>query len=499
MQGTVMVGKIHKWAGLVAALWLAVLAVTGLMQLHRQEWSWLWTSGPALDESIVSDDDKQLWRHHQVDPRNPRMRVASGAAGAWLSRDGGKQWQRLAFGTHLQRNVLALETTDVDGRWTVYAGTNDGVWRMDAAGSRMLPAGLQGQAVGSLSTEGQRLLAEVDGSRLYLGVQGGNAVAWSAVALGPLGHVSPAAVDLGRFLQDIHVGRGLFGERVDHVLWTVSAVGLLLLCLTGVLYWASLRWQTQSRKRPKEKRPTPQALRRAQDILRWTFRGHAMVIGIALALPLLIIFLTGLYQDHRTDLQMRFRQIQVPSALLPPSYRGSDWHGQIGNVGLGRDDAGEFMAIGNRRGVFISRDAGATWQRDKGFMGPAMRMRSVGGELFVPGRMMRRVQVRRDGHWQVLQVPPPVVMANELSAGPGGMLWWQRGGKIFRTTVDGEARGVMPHSPPRIGYLPWGSFFTELHKGALFSSKWKWVNDLFALMGIALVITGFLRWLKRRW
>ena len=80
-----------------------------------------------------------------------------------------------------------------------------------------------------------------------------------------------------------------------------------------------------------------------------------------------------------------------------------------------------------------------------------------------------------------------------------GMLWWQRGGKIFRTTVDGEARGVMPHSPPRIGYLPWGSFFTELHKGALFSSKWKWVNDLFALMGIALVITGFLRWLKRRW
>ena len=30
--------KIHKYAGLVAALWMAVLAVTGMMQLNRQGW-----------------------------------------------------------------------------------------------------------------------------------------------------------------------------------------------------------------------------------------------------------------------------------------------------------------------------------------------------------------------------------------------------------------------------------------------------------------------------
>jgi hypothetical protein len=196
---------------------------------------------------------------------------------------------------------------------------------------------------------------------------------------------------------------------------------------------------------------------------------------------------------------MAFNQIGVPSFLLTPSYRGSGWMGQLNNVALASDDLGPFIAIGNRRGMFVSRDLGASWQREASFVGPAMRLRKIDDALYVPGRMVRRVQVRREGEWTELKVPPPVVMINEMSAGPRGTIWWTRGEEGFRTNSDGQMRGKFEHAPPKLGYLPWASFATELHKGALISSQWKWVNDIVALLGILLVITGFMRWRKRKW
>src|SRR5690606_26243476 len=115
---------------------------------------------------------------------------------------------------------------------------------------------------------------------------------------------------------------------------------------------------------------------------------------------------------------------------------------------------GELLAIANRRGMFISRDDGRSWTREDSFKGPAMRLRKIAGHLYVPGRMMRRVQVRRDGVWQTLDVPPAVVFVNEMSAAPDGMIWWTRGDTIFRTSADGQIRGKMAHQAPALGYLP---------------------------------------------
>jgi hypothetical protein len=169
------------------------------------------------------------------------------------------------------------------------------------------------------------------------------------------------------------------------------------------------------------------------------------------------------------------------------------------NVALAKDGGGELLAIGNRRGMFVSRDMGQSWSHEAGFKGPAMRMRKIGGTLYVPGRMMRRVQVRRDDGWQTLDVPKMVVMINEMSAGPDGSIWWTRDRNVFKTTLAGQMRGKMLHNPPKLGYLPWASFAAELHEGSLISKQWKWINDLFALLGITLVVTGFLRWRKRKW
>jgi hypothetical protein len=492
--------KVHKWAGLAACLWLAVLAVTGLMQLQRTDWRWQWASGLPISEEVARHDDKQLWRYHQIDPARPATRVVAGAAGAWLSRDGGQNWQRLAFAGDPVRNVQALEPAKVGGQWTVYAGTDDGVWLLDPATRGFVRAGLAGRVVNSLSIGNGEAMAAVNNSLLLHAEGEGAALNWQSMEMGSVPAAGgPARVDLGRFLQDIHVGRGIFGGLIDKWIWLVTAAGLFVISLTGFAYWAIMRWCNTSRKRPKDQRPSSAALRRAQKAIQWSFRAHAMIFGIVLAIPLLLVFVTGIYQDHRGDVQQALRTVNVPPALLTPSYRGSGWMGQVSNVALAEDARGPFIAIGNRRGMFISRDGGANWAREAGFRGPAMRLRRIAGRLYVPGRMMRRVQVRGPQGWQVLDVPRPVVMVNEMSEGPRGTIWWTRGEGIFRTTGEGQMRGRADHRPPELGYLPWASFATELHKGALISEQWKWVNDLVALLGITLVVTGFLRWRKRRW
>ncbi|MBI4828715.1 MAG: hypothetical protein HY804_07875, partial [Nitrospinae bacterium] len=34
--------RAHKWAGIVAALWLAILGFTGFLLDHR-DWRWMWS------------------------------------------------------------------------------------------------------------------------------------------------------------------------------------------------------------------------------------------------------------------------------------------------------------------------------------------------------------------------------------------------------------------------------------------------------------------------
>ena len=496
----ITLNKVHKWAGLIAALWLAVLAVTGMMQLNRQQWRWQWASGPSIGESIAEHDDKYLWRHNQVNPADPQMRVTSGAVGAFLTRDGGKTWTRLAFGSETLRNVSALEASGEGNAWTVHAGTDDGVWRLDFTSGRFVPEGLQGKSVNSLGLGDGRIVAAVGMSQLFEQSISDTEANWRLVVLSPLpADAGTSTVDLGRWLQDIHLGRGVFGGMIDWLLWNLIAVGLFVMSLTGIAYWAIMRWCNRTRLRPKEQRPSPAVMRKAQKAIQWSFRIHAMVIGIVFAFPLLLVFLTGLYQDHRGDVQMMFRKIAVPSAVLPPAYRGEGWRGQLMNVALANDGQGELLAVGNRRGVFVSHDLGKSWTRESSFKGPAMRLRKIGEELYVPGRMMRRVQVRKHGSWQDLAVPKPIVMVNEMSAGPNETIWWTRGDTIFRTSMDGQMRGKDPNTVPHIGYLPWASFASELHEGALIWKQWKWVNDVVALLGLTLIVTGFLRWRKRRW
>lgn len=500
---TITLNRLHRWSGLAAAVWLSVLGLTGLLQANRQ-WAWQWSSGlPSADlaAKLGAGDDKYLWRHFQVDPKAPAWRVVSGAAGAFATSDAGRSWRRLPFGTQPIRDIQALEVLK-GGGFTVLAGTNDGVWRLDSQRRAFKPAGLEGARVTALGASNSQIVAVVGRSRVFRAPIGadGRLGEWRPVELGapPPGAVA-RNLDAGRLLQDIHLGRGLFGGPVDRVLLNITGLGLLFLGLSGPLYWLLMKRQLAGRKRPPEARPTKLQIVQMQKAIRWTFRSHASIVGFVLALPLLLSFLTGLYQDHRKDVQMIARRVVVPAVLTPPAYRLQGWRGRIDSIGLASGRQGDVLLMGTRMGVFASVDGGATFTADRGFLGPAMRMRRIGDQVIVPGRMMRRIQVRTAEGWSLLKTPPPVVMANEMTLGADGRVLWQRGDKVFATSAEGRARGVETHIPPQLDYTPWAVLASKVHDGAIISQQWKWVNDVAALLGIMLIITGFLRWRKRIW
>ena len=42
-------------------------------------------------------------------------------------------------------------------------------------------------------------------------------------------------------------------------------------------------------------------------------------------------------------------------------------------------------------------------------------------------------------------------------------------------------------------------FFADVHTGVIFHNQFRWLNDLFAILAITLVISGPVIWWRRKW
>lgn len=534
--------RIHKWTGLGAALWLAVLGITGFVLDHR-DWRWLWQGAVPLHwlpADIAGKSPQRRISLYRILPGEPAgaVRIAAGRGGLWWTRDAGRHWSRGVFaasgtasGVGDSPQVLALEPDPRLGWQRLWAATDDGVWRSDDGGYHFRREALAGQFVSALSPAAQPIAKEtgseagsflgvVDRSRVFrLNTTRPARVDWLALQA-PAAPQLPGHITLSRFVHDLHFGRGVFAGDLSLWINDITAIALLGLPLTGLLYWVLPRYWKR-RRRVQAQRPLPAATRR--QTLHWLYRLHAPLLGVLTLVPLVYLSATGILLDHQRELGRWMHRLHLDAAWLPPVYALRSWQGEIFAI-AGDPQAADTLSLGTRLGLFTSTDGGRHWQRDPAVPGFVWSLRRIGNWQFIGGMGSPNFMRQGDGAWRMVRhsgFMPSDVTALPASDGQGGGWLWKSpqglkpvgaapapvsrdtgmalGAHHSANTAPNTSRGKDAWTLPPQHEGTWFDLFDGLHSGLLIHAQWKWVNDLFATAALLLVVTGVLRWWRRKW
>lgn len=490
--------RIHKWLGLFAALWLAVLGITGLLLDHRDTWTWLWQSGlsqTVLPENIRERARVAPLRIYQVNPQRADCHITGGQHGTWTSQDGGKTWHRTDFvESSDQPQMYAAQFIGQDSSM-LWLATGSGLWRSDDCGVTAFPAALPGLRVTDL-TRGDNasgLLGVVDRSRLFRFDTTGDHIVWLD-PVAPDRQQLPASITLSRFVRDLHYGRGVFTAPLS--LWWSDAAGLamLLIPLSGLLFFLLPKYW----RRKKQQGITVSRQRKKQTI-RWLFRVHAPLLGLVTFIPVLYLSVTGIFLDHNDALIGWMKQTTISRAWQPPVYSLRSLEQEIYSITAypGREQQ---LGIGTRLGMFTSRDNGETWQREcfpggRSWFVWSLTRSDTG--LFVGGMGGPNLyRENPEAEWQIVRgaghMPSDAVWLD-------GQTWLILNRDGLRKGAIGGSFELVPPLFPELEYIPWYYIIDGLHSGILIHKQWKWVNDLFAILAIILVVTGLMRWWRKKW
>lgn len=482
---------VHRWVGLVTGVWLLLLGLTGFILDHR-EWRWLWQ--PAVGLSVLPDGfvrtvEKRTPKIYQINGANQNEIIAADARGISVSGDGGDSWVRSGFVSRDdQPQVFAVEFDAKNGWDAIWLATDDGIWLSSDGGKLFEPFGLRGEYISALSRGDCEtvFLGVADKSRIFrMDTQKTHNVEW--VDLLPLPKEQlPQSVDLSRFIHDLHFARGVFGGVGSVVLSDFAGIAMAVLPIGGALYFFLPRYF-------KRRRESDLAVERGvrYAATRWTYRLHAPSFGLFAAVPILYLCVTGIFIDHGKQLREWMRSVQLDRGYLPPVYRMGSFENEIYGV-LGYQNEINRFSIGTRMGLFHTVDGGTTWQREPQIKGFAYNLKRVGDTIFAGGMGSPSYIKKGDGHWR--RIEAHLMMPSDMMVLSGG------------STVVKNAHGLTDvenvatkhdFSPPRPTHATWFDLIDGLHGGSLIGEWWKWVNDIFAVSAVLLIVTGFVRWIRK--
>ena len=505
---------IHKWVGLAAALWLGVLGLTGFF-LDHDSWRWQWQSKAPnwiVPQILMESSAKSVVRLLQIEPQNPDIQVSGGPRGLWFSRDGGRSWQPTAFDGASSLQTFAIEPDPSLGWARLWLATDDGVYVSQDRGATALRVTLPGQYVTSLTSGAKQgeLIGVVDKAKMFrFDTDNPLQVTWINLQP-PSSDSQPDHVNLQRYIFDLHFGHGLFGPQSSRLINDIGGGGLFILCLTGFLYWGLPKlWRYQAH-RQNTTRTSPST---KKATILWLFRLHSVTIGIASVTMILYLSITGVFIGHNKELGTWMKSVSVSQDWLTPSFAISSWDGWIESV-IAYPGQPDKLTIGNRVGLFTSNDTGNSWRRELDTNGnpitTATRLRRIGGDLLMPNGMSGPSVIRGDD-MSNREVKPIDHSKHVNMSNMAGMFMptdvtvigdnyaWRSMDNILVTDSTGTEVDRRAFHQPLDKGVPWFTFFTRIHNGAIFWSEWRWVNDIFAIFAVFLMITGLIRWWRRKW
>ena len=482
--------RIHKWMGLIAAVWLIVLGLTGFLLDHRDTWRWLWQGGVSENwiNNVVDKKSKSgQIKYYQINPENSQQHIAGGLTGLWWSNDAGEYWLKTRFiGVERAPMISAVIFTEKNKVWVA---SDDGLWLSENGGVSASQVTLAGSWVSAISENKKTnaLIGVVERTKIFnykIQTQQTSFINIKPVKVESL----PKAISLSRFTRDIHYGRGVFDIPLS-LLWNdISAIAMIVLPLTGFLfYWFPKKW----RKDKKLNRKISHKFKKQS--MRWLFRLHGPTFGLIAAIPFIYLSLSGILLDHGKELRGWMKSIQVTRSWQTPVYNLNSWQGEIYGI-VNYSDNPEKFSVGTRLGLYTTEDNGDTWQRDNLLKDKALfiwTLRRHKENIFIGGMGGPNLSKPDKQSWHVVKdvghMPSDITVDAE-----GNVLWKSRHGLKDRS-------GNITINLPVTDYVPWFYVIDGLHSGALIHSQWKWFNDFIAVIALLLVITGLIRWWRKKW
>jgi hypothetical protein len=188
------------------------------------------------------------------------------------------------------------------------------------------------------------------------------------------------------------------------------------------------------------------------------------------AIPLILIALSGILLDHSKLFTPFLKSVNISPAYQPPVYH--ELSEDIWSV----DYDGETYRIGNRHGIYQSRDL-KEWHFENG--GFAYKMIRNGATLYVSGMGVPN-RILEKNVWNKLEHSPH--MFKDIFVNNGKVEY-----------LKGHKNSVhLPHFQDATLY----SVLFTLHDGSFFGDWWAYVNDVTAAVLIFLLISGTILWMR---
>jgi len=433
--------QLHKIAGLSAGLVILILGVTGFF-IDHDKWSFLYTTTFKYIPDTVKKADTKLFEAYWIDPKNSEHYIVGGKRGIYESFDAGQTFKEM---TSLQ--CLSIRN-DTNG---VFAATNNGIYKL-LNGIWEFYA-LENEYITSISLSKKNIVAIID-KHLLVTLQRDTGKTLSQTVVSIDASKLKKDIKLSRFVRDLHYGRGLFDGDISLLINDYAAIAISLLAISGYIIW----WLIRNKKKAKL----------ARKLIKW----HANMFAIVAIIPLLILAITGVFLDHSKGLAQFMKTTTIPHSVLPPVYDSLEH--DIWSV----DYDGEVYRIGNRYGVYNSKDL-KSWEEEA--KGLAYRMIRKDELLYVSG--MGAPNRIYDGKWKILPKTPH--MFRDIMLEKDEVKYFAPCGHCAQKTPKFEDATLY-------------SLMLSLHDGTFFAEWWVWVNDYAAFALLVLSVTGTLRWYRKK-
>lgn len=488
---------IHQWCGLLGALWLIVLGLTGLMLDHRDDWGWAWRwqlPGWALPEHTRETLQNRHVTLAQTNPDDASQWLVGGPAGIWYSADSAQTWHSISFQSRPGAPMVnAMVLDEVLGWRKVWLATEDGLWswQPELASAYAQREGLPGSLLTGLDNGAlvQQLALVEDRSRILIWDKAEKKLmrtyALDQVAVSGL----PEQVSWSRFLFDMHLGRAFIQRDLDIWINDFGAVAFVLLAVSGFLSWFwRRRWRGGRGPSGKKK----------GQAFKWLYNLHAPMIGLLALFPLFYLAVTGIVMDHRSEWMMPLVRNQIPRSALPPVYDFSSLRQEVSHL-IAHPHQPEHFTVGTRLGVLTSTDGGQQWQRELGQpMAPGFvwSLKRFDDRLFLGG--LGGPSFSRLAH-EPFWTPVPGLRGMPSDVTMTDALWFAISGPNMFSGDPVSGMDSAAFNLPQLPGTPLMLTMFELHNGGIFGAWFRYWLDACALITLFMLVTGPILWWRRKW